>query len=627
MKSSELDLITKMLTDVSIICNTSIDRDLVTLRSRYECEGLSFITITLPTFAKGLEKALELGRIETSHFPAFNKQKESGLIPRLFSGITSMIFNVGDGTLRERPSIEAIDAIRQVCLSHHKLKMECTDERKSNAVRAFKACEEDLAKVRLQSWKHRGLFRDVSRFCFGGVLSDIQEILYHGELVPKHGPGAVVEGLRGNAKFRNKRWTRRLERAMPADNHVFGNSEAWLAGHESLTYLAKREEAPVKVIFVPKTLKTPRVIAIEPAHMQYSQQALMRALVYGIEADPLLGGSIHFTDSSVNGSLARESSITREFATLDLSEASDRVHAALVSDLFGSSPILRQAIFACRSQKAKLPTGEIISLKKFSSMGSALCFPVESMVFFTICLMAGVLTTGCPVTKRHIEGLSSKITVFGDDLIVPVSWRYACQGLLESVGLKVNQAKSFSSGYFRESCGVDAYKGHNVTPVYVRKSMPKTRHDVDEVLSAVATCNLFYLKGYWKTAAFMRESLEALLGPLPHVKDTSSALGWRSVQNKYSIERWNGTLQRFEVRGKTVHVKMQKDPLDDYDRLLKFFLGKAQSSQDGRVPPRKRKAEQIKGFSDPLCEQPTVELEKSTRRGSAYIKTRWTSAY
>ncbi|DAD52544.1 TPA_asm: RNA-directed RNA polymerase [ssRNA phage SRR6254353_2] len=625
MKSTELDLVTKILADAGIICNTSIDRDLKTIRSRFESEGLSFITITLPTFAKGLERALERGRMDPSFFPAFNKLKENGSIPRLFSGMTSMIFNVGDGTLRELPSIEAIDAIRQVCLAHHKLKMECTNVRKANAARAFEACEEDLAKVRLQSWKHRGLFRDVSRFCFGGLLANIQGILCANELVPKHGPGAVVDKRRGNAKFGNRNWTRRLERAMPADNYVFCNSEAWLTGHESLTFMSKAQEPPVKVIFVPKTLKTPRVIAIEPTHMQYTQQALMRALVHGIEADPLLGGSIHFTDSSVNGSLAREGSITRQVATLDLSEASDRVHAALVSDLFGSSPILRQAVFACRSPRAELPSGKVISLKKFSSMGSALCFPVESMVFYTICLMAGIVVTGSPVTKRCIEELSSKITVFGDDLVVPSAWRYACQDMLESVGLRVNHSKSFSNGYFRESCGVDAYKGHLVTPVYVRASMPKAKHDTEEILSTVATANLFYLKGYWKTAAFMRGIIEDLLGPLPHVRDTASVLGWRSFQNKQTFQRWNGTLHRFEVRGYTVRTKQVKDPLEGYDRLLKFFLGKAQSSQDGRVPRVKQKAELVKGFSDPLTEQPTVELEKSTRRGSAYIRNRWTA--
>jgi len=239
--------------------------------------------------------------------------------------------------------------------------------------------------------------------------------------------------------------------------------------------------------------------------------------------------------------------------------------------------------------------------------------------------MAGIVVTGSPVTKRCIEELSSKITVFGDDLVVPSAWRYACQDMLESVGLRVNHSKSFSNGYFRESCGVDAYKGHLVTPVYVRASMPKAKHDTEEILSTVATANLFYLKGYWKTAAFMRGIIEDLLGPLPHVRDTASVLGWRSFQNKQTFQRWNGTLHRFEVRGYTVRTKQVKDPLEGYDRLLKFFLGKAQSSQDGRVPRVKQKAELVKGFSDPLTEQPTVELEKSTRRGSAYIRNRWTA--
>jgi hypothetical protein len=643
MKSTEYVLLTNILTDVSIMCNTSMDRDLKTIRSRIKAEGLSFLTITLPAFAKGFERCLEQGCIDPSLFPSFAKKrkKESkGLIPAFLSGIVSMVFDPRDGVLRKPTSVEAIDGVRQICLAFNKLTKECTNARKRKAIDAFKVCEEDLASIRLHTWSHYSDYCRVARMCFGRVFSDVQENLFAGNLVPKHGPGAVIERLRGNAKYSNRTWTYRLERAMSADNHIFSNSDAWLTGRESLVYLKKEEEEPVKVIFVPKTAKTPRVIAIEPVYMQYTQQALMSAFVEGIEADPILGKSIHFTDSSVNSSLARKASKDKSLATLDLSEASDRVHASLVSALFGLRVLeginpfspwngLRLAVFACRSAKAKLPTGEVIRLKKFASMGSALCFPAESMVFFTLCVLAGLRVRGKPVSLPHVRDVASRITVFGDDLIVPVAWSGMCMDIIESVGLRVNRSKSFSNGSFRESCGMDAYEGHEVTPVYVRSTLPVTRRDTEGLLSTVATSNLFYKKGYWKTANYMRLYIENLYGFLPHVSDKSSVIGWRSFMNYYSVERWNKTLSRFEVHGLTVKSRTRKDFIEGYDRLLRFHLEKARQQRCYRMSRRGKmydRAAEDKHLAY-LQMLSNTEVEESTLRGSAYTKRRWTTSY
>jgi hypothetical protein len=406
MKSTEYVLITNVLDDVGTMCNTSMDRDRQEIRSRLKHEGLSFLTITLPTFAKAFERGLEQGWIDPTLFPAFSKwsqHKRGGQIPEFLHGIVVKVFQPWDGVLRDDASPDAIDAVRQICLLFNKYTKECSNARKRKAIEAFLQCEEDLGQVRLHTWQHRDNFRSVARTVFGGVFNDIQEILYAQRLVPKHGPGAVVENFRGNAKYRSRSWSKRLDRAMSADNHLFSNSETWLSGRESLEFLSKSEESPVKVMFVPKTAKTPRVIAIEPIYMQYAQQALLAEFVARIEKDPLLGKSIHFTDASINGNLARKASVDRLHATLDMSEASDRVHAALVADMFGSYPDLRNAIFACRSSKAKLPDGQVLTLKKFASMGSALCFPVESMVFYTLCVLAGLLVRGKPATPPQDE--------------------------------------------------------------------------------------------------------------------------------------------------------------------------------------------------------------------------------
>jgi len=55
MKSHVL-LLGRVLEDVSIQCCTSTTNDLNTIISRVEDEGLSFLTITLPSFGRDFKK-------------------------------------------------------------------------------------------------------------------------------------------------------------------------------------------------------------------------------------------------------------------------------------------------------------------------------------------------------------------------------------------------------------------------------------------------------------------------------------------------------------------------------------------------------------------------------------------
>jgi hypothetical protein len=612
MKSTELLLLESILTDVGIMCNTSVDRDIEVLISRVEHEGPSFMTITLPNFGKAFFRCLELGYCDPSLFPGFSFcPGSSARIPKFLQGILSQVFDV-TGALRGKPSVEAIDGVRQICLTFNKTKQECTDERKVNALNSYLACEGDLRSFRYNSWRYCDDFRRITRLVFGRLFDDLERKLLAGELMPKHGPGAVAERIVGNGKYRSRQWTRRLERAMPADNYLFCNAEHVLSSGMDLDLLRAEDEQPVRVIFVPKTQKTPRVIAIEPIHMQYTQQAFMGSLVSAIESDRLVGCSIHFTDATINGKLALEASVTQKLATLDLSEASDRVHASLVYNMMRDFPHLARAVFACRSKYAVLPNGSPkVPLVKFASMGSALCFPMEAMVFYTICLLGVLKARNLPVTYKSIISVRDDIHVFGDDLIIPADACSLVIELLESAKLKVNQGKTFVFGKFRESCGVDAYDGHIVTPVYVRNAAPRDKSDTSALVSYVATSNLFYKKGYWRTATYMREVLLSRVGSLPHVLETSALVGYYSFLGTYSVERWNNVSQCFETRGLTAKVKKISDPLEEYNRLLKFFLHSNKGKQMELFP----------SVYEPLTDEET--FSKSVVRGSLYTKSRW----
>lgn len=571
-----LELLSAMLQDVSIVCRTSIDRDLETIRARSQHEGVSFYTITLPTYAKSFEQALERGRIEPSKFAGF-KAASKLPFPAFLQGLVALVFN-SEGVVQDAPNTDAVEGIRQICLAFNKVKLECTSDRLKAAEKQFEATEREVSRFRVKGYDGHQNFTGVSHTLFRSVFDLASDQLADLQIIPRHGPGATVDKTYGNRKHADRRWSERLQRTFPVDWYKFFNQEELSAemqesaGVGVSTFLERKEEPPVRVCFVPKTMKSPRVIAIEPIWTQEVQQGLMREFVHHIEHDRVLRGHINFSNQTINRNLAFTSSKTREFATIDLSEASDRVHPSLVALMFKNHPALSRAVFSCRSERAELPSGKIIPLKKFASQGSALCFPVEAMVFYSIVVSALLKHRNLTMTSANIRLVAGDVFVYGDDIIVPTPEVDLAIGELEAAGLKVNRKKTFSNGHFRESCGMDAYMGVNVTPVYFRHPLPRTKHDAEEIEGAVSTANQFYRKGYWKTTVLLRRFVEDITGVVPHVPDTSSVLGWHSFQQVSTFHRWNPELQRLEARGLKTKARRAEDRLDGYRALHKWSV-------------------------------------------------------
>jgi hypothetical protein len=303
--------------------------------------------------------------------------------------------------------------------------------------------------------------------------------------------------------------------------------------------------------------------------MQYAQQALKDTLVKGIESYWLSKGHVNFADQSINQRQAIRGSRTGRLATIDLSDASDRVPRELALAMFDSNPDFRDAIDACRSTRAILPNGTLVyPLRKFASMGSALCFPVEAMYFYTICVKALLEKRNLPVTPRNVHSVSRVIRVYGDDIVVPSTDAVAVIDHLQKYNCKVNSSKTFWSGYFRESCGVDAYRGKQVQPVYLRKLFPDDRRQASQIISIVETANLFYLKGYWQTATYLFERIEGLIGCLPYVSENSEGLGRISMLGYRSCENWDDNLQCFKVTTLVPTPVRRTDELEGYAALM-----------------------------------------------------------
>lgn len=627
-----LELAVDILRDAAAKCTVVplVSRDVKTLTSRVEHEGLSFLTITLPTLGADLEKALAAGEVDSTQFRAFRKRAKA---PALLQGFFSLVFDE-KGRIYDKPDVGAIEGIRQIAYAFKKLQVPCAPSRVRKALAQFVDDEHIFEVPLLQDDVDD--FRQVSRCLWGSIFGS--EISLLPNAIPKHGPGATAEKVSGNAKYLIKRWHERLEPYFPLLDNAFVNADARLTGEfERVTLVKEADEQPVRVIPVPKTLKKPRIIAIEPVCMQYTQQALAEQIVTLLESHSLTAGHVNFTNQQVNRDLALSSSRDEKFATLDLSSASDRVPYALATSMFDSNPDLRDAISSCRSKNAQMPDGDVVPLRKFASMGSALCFPIEAMYFYTICVVGLLRWHNLPLIAPHVRTMCGKVYVYGDDLLVPTDAAEYIARTLHKYYCKVNAQKSFLSGKFRESCGMDAYAGREVTPTYIRRIPPGSKRNASEIASWVATANLFEKRGYHRTASTLFKRVESILGKLPEVGENFAGLGRITGSNSYTIEKWDkGTLSP-RVKAWVPTPVYRSDKISDHSALLKTLL----ALERRPVPDAHRRVTALgphlydgallapRWWESDIRVSPKDEkhLERSARHGALALKRRWILPY
>jgi hypothetical protein len=564
-------------------CHTSTTLDYKKLERRVEHEGDSFLTITLPKFGKDFEEALDQGKVDPCHFAGFRR---SGGLPLFLGGFLERVFDRGTALLLTEPDVDSIFAIRQLTLMFKKMLLPCSDARVEAAISGYVECEQEV-----KQWDIRNAsedfsdFRRMSLLLFGSLFQSVDRKVADGQLTPRHGPGSTADRLLGNQKYNQVEWTTRLESVFPFLENALPSPSYW-ERMGRVTFLEPDAERPVRVVTVPKTLETPRIIAIEPTCMQFMQQAILEAIVQEAEdgsrafvgntaldkGKNLSYGFVGFRDQDPNREMAREGSSNQTLATLDMSEASDRVSNQHVELLVGWWPHLFEALQVTRSTKADVPGHGVLPLSKFASMGSAVCFPIEAMVFCTLVFLGIQDQLNRRLTVKDVLSLRGQVRVYGDDIIVPVDCVNSVIARLESFGLKVNMRKSFWNGKFRESCGGDYYDGQDVTPVRVRRQLPSSRKQADRVISLVELRNQFYEAGMWKTAGWLDKRVRGVLGHFPIVEPTSPALGRRSVSFGYEAQRTCNRLHRPLVKAWAVRSKSPASPLDDVGALTKWFL-------------------------------------------------------
>lgn len=602
-----------------------LKRDSSRLHSSVKSRGLSVLTLDLPLLGKAFDSALHSGRLTLPVTCLSGRRKKDSPIPKLFSGLVMRVFDAS-GVLRSDADTIAIRFLRQLYNLAKKWRIDCDDSKVFEAVREYFRIDEQLPypsklwdgvpsadydpsdvsfndlRARDDGLQGSFFFEDdtlqttadataldrivldtLQRVC--DVVTTTFGVFEPETITAKHGPGVVSDLRKGKSKFDFPHWSERLESVFPMSFFGFANEGLWAdysnSGGKGDSRRFLSAETYSRLIAVPKTQKGPRLIAAEPVAHQWTQQ-IIRRWMYDRVANSWLRRSITFRDQTPNQLLAQQASETGEWATIDLSSASDRMSCHVVERAFRKNPFLLEALSATRTRIIRNPidkkSGEFHFLRKFSTMGSAVTFPVQSIVFLCAALTASYhwYFGGNPrVSRRKLESLARGIRVFGDDIIVPDHTAKLTVAILEHLFFEVNTSKTFTGpSRFRESCGVEAYNGVDVTPAYAltrpRRSAPES------YVSTVSMAHNFYSKGLYAVADYLRRTLSHDKSfKLPWVECGSGLLGWPSPFGFDATglqTRWNRYLQRREYRTRLVIHKVRHEADLGPSRLFQYFV-------------------------------------------------------
>jgi hypothetical protein len=644
LANSLLNIAHGLLKDVRVAYPTmrGVDLDSKRLSRNCQCRGLSFFSLDLPSLDNLLTEGLECGRLELKG-PLSQAVSKRIRVPRLFSGLWLRVFD-SRACLREDVDVNAIAFLRQLICLGKRIQAQCSPARLEQAIRTYHAIESQLWNPSL-NWDgdqldhevvaHKLHLSDVSleqlplfpgSTDFGdrklrGLLTRCQQVAdiildefdffepvtYSGDLHLenrpsgfRHGPGAVADRRGLVNKYEFPRWSSKLD--------------VWFPYRQCGTIATDMETNPMnhevasRLIAVPKTAKAPRLIASEPTEHQWCQQVIRHFMVS--ELRRLFGEEfICFEKQELSGDMALSASHDGKMCTIDLSSASDRLSCWVVERVFRKHQSLLHSLHSTRTRYIRDDISQdgtsFIKLRKFASQGTATTFPVQTFVF--LCLALGCSIQG-QVTWTKIRRLGGKVRVFGDDIIMP-NTRYADMvAVLQVLGLKANVEKSFHNGQFRESCGVDAYKGYNVTPTKPLTTIsdgPSSRQAVLDV------SNNLFRKGYWHASI----ACESALGPrilrgLPIVGRGDGSTGRFSFvggKTDHLPKRWNARLHRTEYAVWTVKTVTKRRCLGERFALLQYFT---------EAPAQDFNPTRVVSYESGLVERP--RLKETTRWDPLY---------
>jgi hypothetical protein len=573
----EYNIIAALLNDVhssyGVVFNCrSLRLTLKKVESRLRSEGIGFLMKSLPRLGKAFDRACAGGPPLNAASLGFKPLPGSGL--PIFMGEFFKEVLGADGVLLPFPCAQSVKVLRQILYCFYKYKLPFTDKQEQQVIDQFVKTEDDLVQripmfelitraVATNSGRPMLRFNPHHQVSIARkarhLLSDVFAFFDPTHIYPSHGPGVVATKQELWEKYEWTNVSGRITKLYPYDAFFCAST-----GHVCDSYKAyiglTDADLPARVILVPKDSRGPRLISCEPVDFQWIQQGLARAIVQLVETHHTTRYNVFFTDQETNRRGAYLGSMPEwGYATLDLKEASDRVSLDLVRLLF--PPHICEYLECCRSLSTVLPDGRILNLRKFAPMGSSLCFPIMALTIWAI------LSAGSPDADT-----ASRVAVYGDDVIVPTAHAENAIEQLESFGLLCNRDKSCTKGFFRESCGKDAFAGVDVTPVRFRtvwSSLPAA----DVYTSWIAYANSFYDKHYFETYDTIVSKLHSVYGDIPDEAMNLHVPSLRSVtpDRRPKRRRVNKSLQKLEWLVRDVKSPSVYKAASGWNSLLRYF--------------------------------------------------------
>lgn len=325
----------------------------------------------------------------------------------------------------------------------------------------FICLNNDISKYRVsESFKSSSLFSTWRGYVYDALMSheyqttiSIREVLSYGAC----GPGSS-RNIK-DTSFLTKMFASPLTTTSDFlhRNYVTTISDKWLKAEE-----IRANNFGTKIVkgsmltSVPKDRTKNRTTCTEPTLNMFYQLGVKHYL------ERVLSNKFHWSidgQPEINKRLACIGSIDGSLATIDLKNASDSVSLELCHAIL-PKPFL-DILLAVRSPSTMVNNVEH-NLNMIGTMGNGFTFHLMTLIFSALVKAIYREAGLCAV-------MGTNYSVVGDDIIILTEFVPQLYEALREAGFVVNQDKSFTTGFFRESCGGDFYRGHNVRGIYIKE--------------------------------------------------------------------------------------------------------------------------------------------------------------
>lgn len=280
----------------------------------------------------------------------------------------------------------------------------------------------------------------------------------------------------------------------------------------------------VEAIAVPKSYKSYRIITplapINAMELQRVRKAWERALEVN-------GFTQYFdvTSQDRNRELALRGSTDGSYTTVDMSSASDSISRELAYSLMPHEVVDLIDPFMERWIDWRYANGSEGGREcyMFGTSGNPITFVHEGTFFMSGCLTANDIFN--QFLKAEDEEPALPPSIFGDDMSVDTRVYELLADILRHLGCYLNAEKTFSDGFYRESCGSEYYAGLDVASLYWPRrgfkssQFKRESRDFPETVSSL--CSLQHRLWSFPTARLFLESYIRKLVP----DMTSSTVG------------------------------------------------------------------------------------------------------